>query len=119
MIKLHEILNAAKTIVEVDSLTRKAEYLSHELNDFTHKYAIEINKAIDFNNFINESKQMNSLSELTREQVLQLATTIANSNELLDNAQEFEDDYLTMLHDYANVLNEKYDLELKLKEVGL
>ena len=119
MIKPHEILDAANTIAKVDSLIRKAWYLSYKLNDFTHKYAIEINNAIDFNNTINELKQTNNLSELTREQVLQLANTITKRNELLDNAQEFEDEYLTILRDYANVLNEKYDLESKLKEVGL
>lgn len=119
MIKPHEILNVANTIAKVDHLTHKAWYLSHELNDFTHKYAIEINNAIDFNNTINELKQTNSLSELTREQILKLASKINKRNELLDNAQEFEEKYLTMIHDYANVLNEKYDLEAKLKEVGL
>lgn len=119
MIKPHEILQVADTIRKVDRLTRKAWYVSHELNDFTHKYAIAINNAIDFNNTINELKQTNSLSDLTRSQVLELAIKIEERNELLDNASTFEDDYLTMLHDYANTLNEKYDLELKLKEVGL
>lgn len=119
MIKPHEILNAANNIAKVDRLTRKALYLSYELNDFTHKYAIAINNAIDFNKVINELKQTNSLSDLTRSQILELAIKIEERNELIDNVSTFDDDYLTMLHDYANVLNEKYDLELKLKEVGL
>ena len=119
MIKPSEILTLADTISKVDRLTRKAQYLSHGLNEFTHKYAIEINNAIEFNNAINELKQTNRLSDLTRDQVLKLANTITKHNELLDNVQEFEDKYLTMIHDYANVLNEKYDLEVKLKEVGV
>lgn len=119
MIKPHEILQVADTISKVDRLTRKVWYLSHEVDDFTHKYAIAINNAIDFNNVINELKQANSLSDLTRSKILELAIKIEERNELLDNVSTFEDDYLTMLHDYANVLNEKYDLEIKLKEVGL
>lgn len=119
MIKPSEILNAANNITKADQLTRKAHYLSHGLNEVTHKYAIEINNAIDFNNAINELKQTNRLSDLTRDQVLKLANTITKHNELLDNIQEFEAEYSTLLHEYANVLNEKYELENKLKEVGL
>ena len=119
MIKPHEILQVADTISKADQLTRKAWYLSYELNDFTHKYAIEINNAIDFNKTINELKQTNNLSDLTRSQIVELAIKIEERNELLDNVQEFEDEYSTLLRDYANVLNEKYDLEAKLKEVGL
>ena len=119
MIKVSDILQTADTITNINMLTSKSDYLSAELNDFTHNYANMINKIIDFNTLINDVKQKNNVSDLTRSQILELATTIANRNELLDNIQEFEDEYSTLLHDYANVLNEKYDLELKLKEVGI
>lgn len=119
MIKVSDILQTADTITKINMLTSKSDYLSAELNDFTHKYANMINNLIDINTLLNDVKQKNSVSELTHTQIISLANTITERDELLESALTFEDEYLTMIREYANVLNEKYDLELKLKEVGL
>lgn len=59
------------------------------------------------------------LSNVSSEDLLELADTVTRLKNLKDAIKEYEIYYMQVNEDYARVLNEITDLELKLKEVGL
>ena len=59
------------------------------------------------------------LSNVSSEDLLELADTVTRLKNLKDAIKEYEIYYMQVNEDYARVLNEITDLENKLKEVGL
>lgn len=59
------------------------------------------------------------LSNVSSEDLLELADTVTRLKNLKDAIKEYEIYYMQVNEDYARVLNEITDLELKIKEVGL
>lgn len=60
-----------------------------------------------------------NLSNVSSEDLLELADTVTRLKNLKDAIKEYEIYYMQVNEDYARVLNEITDLEPKLKEVGL
>lgn len=59
------------------------------------------------------------LSNVSSDELLELADTVTRLKNLKDAIKEYEIYYMQVNEDYARVLNEITDIELKLKEVGL
>lgn len=59
------------------------------------------------------------LSNLSSDELLALADNVTRLKNLKDAIKEYEAYYMQVNEDYARVINEITDLELKLKEVGL
>lgn len=59
------------------------------------------------------------LSNVSSEDLLALADSVTRLKNLKNAIKEYEVYYMQVNEDYARVLNEITDLELKLKEVGL
>lgn len=59
------------------------------------------------------------LSNVSSDELLTLADNVTRLKNLEDAIKEYEAYYMQVNEDYARVLNEIADLELKLKEVGL
>lgn len=59
------------------------------------------------------------LSNVSSEELLEIADSVTRLKNLKDAIKEYEIYYMQVNEDYARVLNEIKDLELKLKEVGL
>lgn len=59
------------------------------------------------------------LSNVSSEDLLEIAETVTRLKNLKDAIKEYEIYYMQVNEDYARVLNEITDLEVKLKEVGL
>lgn len=59
------------------------------------------------------------LSNVSSEELLALADNVTRLKNLKDSIKEYEAYYMQVNEDYARVINEIADLELKLKEVGL
>lgn len=59
------------------------------------------------------------LSNVSSEELLTLADNVTRLKNLKDAIKEYEAYYMQVNEDYARVINEIADLELKLKEVGL
>lgn len=59
------------------------------------------------------------LSNVSSEELLALADNVKRLKNLKDSIKEYEAYYMQVNEDYARVINEIADLELKLKEVGL
>lgn len=59
------------------------------------------------------------LSNVSSEDLLEIAETVTRLKNLKDAIKEYEIYYMQVNEDYARVLNEITDIELKLKEVGL
>lgn len=59
------------------------------------------------------------LSNVSSEDLLALADNVTRLKNLKDAIKEYEAYYMQVNEDYARVINEITDLELKLKEVGL
>lgn len=59
------------------------------------------------------------LSNVSSEDLLALADSVTRLKNLKDAIKEYEIYYMQVNEDYARVLNEIKDIELKLKEVGL
>lgn len=59
------------------------------------------------------------LSNVSSEDLLELADTVTRLKNLKDAIKEYDIYYMQVNEDYARVLNEIKDLETKLKEVGL
>ena len=59
------------------------------------------------------------LSNVSTDELLTLADNITRLKNLKDSVKEYELYYMQANEDYARILNEIADLELKLKEVGL
>lgn len=59
------------------------------------------------------------LSNVSSDELLALADNIKRLKNLKDAIKEYEAYYMQVNEDYARVINEIADLELKLKEVGL
>lgn len=59
------------------------------------------------------------LSNVSSEELLEIAETLTRLKNLKDAIKEYEIYYMQVNEDYARVINEITDLESKLKEVGL
>lgn len=59
------------------------------------------------------------LSNISSDELLALADNVTRLKNLKDAIKEYEVYYMQVNEDYARVINEIADLELKLKEVGL
>lgn len=59
------------------------------------------------------------LSNVSSDELLALAANVKRLKNLKDAIKEYEAYYMQVNEDYARVINEITDLELKLKEVGL
>ncbi|BBQ04336.1 hypothetical protein [Enterococcus phage Bp29] len=59
------------------------------------------------------------LSNVSSDELLSLADNVTRLKNLKDAIKEYEAYYMQVNEDYARVINEIADLELKLKEVGL
>lgn len=59
------------------------------------------------------------LSNVSTDELLTLADNVTRLKNLKDSIKEYEAYYMQVNEDYARVINEIADLELKLKEVGL
>lgn len=59
------------------------------------------------------------LSNVSTDELLTLADNVTRLKNLKDSVKEYEAYYMQVNEDYARVINEIADLELKLKEVGL
>lgn len=59
------------------------------------------------------------LSNVSSEELLALADNVTRLKNLKESVKEYEAYYMQVNEDYARVINEIADLELKLKEVGL
>lgn len=59
------------------------------------------------------------LSNVSSDDLLALADSVTRLKNLKNAIKEYEVYYMQVNEDYARVLNEITDLELKLKEVGL
>lgn len=59
------------------------------------------------------------LSNVSSEDLLELADTVTRLKNLKNAIKEYEIYYMQVNEDYARVLNEITDIEAKLKEVGL
>lgn len=59
------------------------------------------------------------LSNVSSDELLALADNVKRLKNLKDAIKEYEAYYMQVNEDYARVINEIADLELKLKEVGL
>lgn len=59
------------------------------------------------------------LSNVSSDELLALADNVKRLKNLKDAIKEYEAYYMQVNEDYARVINEIIDLELKLKEVGL
>lgn len=59
------------------------------------------------------------LSNVSSEDLLALADNVTRLKNLKNAIKEYEVYYMQVNEDYARVINEIADLELKLKEVGL
>lgn len=59
------------------------------------------------------------LSNVSSEELLALADNVKRLKNLKASIKEYEAYYMQVNEDYARVINEIADLELKLKEVGL
>lgn len=59
------------------------------------------------------------LSNVSSEELLALADNVTRLKNLKDAIKEYDAYYMQVNEDYARVINEIADLELKLKEVGL
>ena len=59
------------------------------------------------------------LSNVSSDELLALADNVTRLKNLKDVIKEYEAYYMQVNEDYARVINEITDLELKLKEVGL
>lgn len=59
------------------------------------------------------------LSNVSSEDLLAIADAVTRLKNLKDAIKEYEVYYMQVNEDYARVINEIADLELKLKEVGL
>lgn len=59
------------------------------------------------------------LSNVSSDELLALADNVTRLKNLKDAIKEYEAYYMQVNEDYARVINEITDLELKLKEVGL
>lgn len=59
------------------------------------------------------------LSNVSSEDLLEIAETVTRLKNLKDAIKEYEIYYMQVNEDYARVINEITDLEAKLKEVGL
>lgn len=59
------------------------------------------------------------LSNVSSEDLLAIADNVTRLKNLKDAIKEYEVYYMQVNEDYARVINEITDLELKLKEVGL
>ena len=59
------------------------------------------------------------LSNVSSEELLEIADSVTRLKNLKDAIKEYEIYYMQVNEDYARVLNEITDLEAKLKEVGL
>ncbi len=59
------------------------------------------------------------LSNVSSEELLEIAETVTRLKNLKDAIKEYEIYYMQVNEDYARVINEITDIETKLKEVGL
>lgn len=59
------------------------------------------------------------LTNVSSDELLALADNFTRLKNLKDAIKEYEAYYMQVNEDYARVINEIADLELKLKEVGL
>ena len=59
------------------------------------------------------------LSNVSSDELLTLADNVTRLKNLKDAIKEYDAYYMQVNEDYARVINEIVDLELKLKEVGL
>lgn len=59
------------------------------------------------------------LSNVSSDDLLALADNVTRLKNLKNAIKEYEVYYMQVNEDYARVLNEIADLELKLKEIGL
>lgn len=59
------------------------------------------------------------LSNVSSDELLAIADNVTRLKNLKDAIKEYEVYYMQVNEDYARVINEITDLELKLKEVGL
>lgn len=59
------------------------------------------------------------LSNVSSEELLEIADNVTRLKNLKDAIKEYDIYYMQVNEDYARVINEIADLELKLKEVGL
>ena len=59
------------------------------------------------------------LSNVSTDELLALADNVTRLKNLKESVKEYEAYYMQVNEDYARVINEIADLELKLKEVGL
>ena len=59
------------------------------------------------------------LSNVSSDELLAIADAVTRLKNLKDAIKEYEAYYMQVNEDYARVINEIADLELKLKEVGL
>lgn len=59
------------------------------------------------------------LSNVSSDDLLELADNVTRLKNLKDAIKEYEIYYMQVNEDYARVINEITDLERKLKEVGL
>lgn len=59
------------------------------------------------------------LSNVSSDELLEIAETVTRLKNLKDAIKEYDTYYMQVNEDYARVLNEITDIELKLKEVGL
>lgn len=59
------------------------------------------------------------LSNVSSDELLTLADNVTRLKNLKESVKEYELYYMQANEDYARILNEIADLELKLKEVGL
>ena len=56
---------------------------------------------------------------LTPEEILEVSEMLVRHKNITEGLSMYEAQYMQMNEAYARVLNEMYDLEAKLKEVGL
>lgn len=59
------------------------------------------------------------LSNVSTDELLTLADNVTRLKNLKESVKEYELHYMQANEDYARILNEIADLEIKLKEVGL
>lgn len=59
------------------------------------------------------------LSNVSSDELLALADNVKRLKNLKDAIKEYEAYYMQVNEDYARVINEITDLEVKLKEVGV
>ena len=59
------------------------------------------------------------LSNVSTDELLTLADNVTRLKNLKDSIKEYEAYYMQVNEDYARVINEIADLELKLKDLGL